>query len=105
MAIIRIAQAQINTTVGDFSANTSKIINYIDMARNQNADIVTFPELTVCGYPPEDLLLKPRFLEDNREAVEHIRPHIENMAVVIGYADSSETRSIMLQHSSKTKSL
>jgi len=92
MAINRIAQAQINTTVGDFSANTSKIINYIDMARNHNADIVTFPELTVCGYPPEDLLLKPRFLEDNREAVEHIRPHIENMAVVIGYADSSDNK-------------
>jgi NAD+ synthase (glutamine-hydrolysing) len=92
MAIIRIAQAQINTTVGDFSANTSKIINYIDMARNHNADIVTFPELTVCGYPPEDLLLKPHFLEDNRKAVEHIRPHMENMAAVIGYADSSNNK-------------
>ena len=61
MATLRIAQAQINTTVGHFSGNTEKIIRAIASAREQNADIVTFPELSICGYPPEDLLLKRRF--------------------------------------------
>ncbi len=90
MAALRIAQAQINTTVGDFSANIEKIIEFIENARNQGADIVTFPELAVCGYPPEDLLLKPRFLQDNLKAIEQIKQYTGDIAAVVGYADSSE---------------
>lgn len=90
MAFIRIAQAQINTTVGDFSGNLRKIINFIDMARNQGSDIVTFPELTVCGYPPEDLLLKRDFLDDNLRAIEHLKQHAKDIVVVAGYVDSCE---------------
>ena len=52
MPIVRIAQAQINTTVGAFSANSAKIISVIENASNQGVDIITFPELSVCGYPP-----------------------------------------------------
>jgi len=87
MALIRIAQAQINTTVGDFSGNLAKIIDVMEKARNQDADIVTFPELSVCGYPPEDLLLKRDFLEDNLRAIEHLKQHVKDIVVVAGYAD------------------
>ena len=87
MAFIRIAQAQINTTVGDFSGNLAKIIDVMEKARNQDADIVTFPELSVCGYPPEDLLLKRDFLEDNLRAIEHLKQHVKDIVVVAGYAD------------------
>ena len=87
MASLRIAQAQINTTVGNFSNNSEKIIQAISSAREQNADIVTFPELSVCGYPPEDLLLKRSFLRDNREILNRIKEHTEDMAAIVGYAD------------------
>ena len=50
---IRIALAQINTTVGDLDNNTSKIINYVNLARSSGADLIAFPELTITGYPPE----------------------------------------------------
>src|SRR4030067_3381771 len=65
MRNIRIAMAQINPTVGDLSGNTKKILKFIDMAKDAGADIVIFPELAVTGYPPEDLLLKPPFVEAN----------------------------------------
>ncbi|MFH1241699.1 MAG: NAD+ synthase [Pseudomonadota bacterium] len=86
MTIIRVAQAQINPTVGDFAANSMKIIDSIVKARAQQADIATFPELCVCGYPPEDLLLKQRFLKDNLNAVDKIREHTKEITVVVGYA-------------------
>jgi len=90
MAIIRIAQAQINTTVGDFSGNLRKILDFIEMARIRESDIVTFPELTVCGYPPEDLLLKRDFLEDNLRAVENLKQHVKDIVVIAGYVDSCD---------------
>jgi NAD+ synthase (glutamine-hydrolysing) len=102
MSFIRIAQAQINTTVGDFSGNLKKIIGFIDMARSQGSDIITFPELTVCGYPPEDLLLKRDFLDDNLRAIEHLKQHVKNIVVVAGYADFCEgdvyNAAAILQH-------
>jgi NAD+ synthase (glutamine-hydrolysing) len=60
--------AQINTTVGDFPGNTQKILEAITEARSLGVDLVTFPELAVCGYPPEGLLLKPKFIEDNSQS-------------------------------------
>jgi len=65
MRTLRIALAQINPTVGDFKGNVSKIINYIKRAEKSGAHIVLFPELSITGYPPEDLLLKPKFIKDN----------------------------------------
>jgi NAD+ synthase (glutamine-hydrolysing) len=87
MPVIRIAQAQINTTVGDFATNSAKIIDAIRHARNQGADIVTFPELSICGYPPEDLLLKRGFLQDNLDALERIRETTHEITAVVGHAD------------------
>lgn len=90
MPMIRVAQAQINTVVGDFTSNSQKIINLIGKAHDQGADIITFPELCICGYPPEDLLLKPRFIQDNLNALESITPHAKGITVVIGYPESFE---------------
>jgi len=86
MPMIRVAQAQINPTVGAFSANLEKIMEFIERARAEGADIVTFPELCLCGYPPEDLLLKRSFWQDNLSAVQKIREYAKDIAVVIGYA-------------------
>ena len=61
---LRIGIAQVNTTVGDFSGNRQKILKAIDEARSSGVDLLTFPELTVCGYPPEDLLFKPQFIAE-----------------------------------------
>jgi len=90
MPLIKIAQAQINTTVGDFSGNLEKIIRLIQRARSQGVDLVTFPELAVCGYPPEDLLLKRGFLLDNRRTLLQVGPCTEGITVVIGHADYQE---------------
>ncbi len=88
MRNFRIALAQINPTVGDLDGNAQKAIYYIEQARELDADIVAFPELAIPGYPPEDLLLKPQFLEENRLHAERVASHSEGIAVVIGFADS-----------------
>ncbi len=92
MDIIRIAQAQVNVTVGDFSSNTRKIIDFIEDARNQDVDIITFPELAVCGYPPEDLLFRPCFIEDNLKAIETIKRHTRDITAIVGYVTSDNDK-------------
>ena len=66
---LRLAMAQINVVVGDVEGNARKIVEWIDRARDVDADIVTFPELALTGYPPEDLLLKPQFIDANLAAL------------------------------------
>ena len=87
MRKFRIALAQINVTVGDLSGNTSKIIDVVQRARESGANLVAFPELTVPGYPPEDLLLKPQFLVENRQRMEQIAEASHGISVVVGFAD------------------
>jgi NAD+ synthase (glutamine-hydrolysing) len=87
MNTLRVALAQINPAVGDFNGNVEKIVNAISQAKESCADVVTFPELAVCGYPPEDLLLRHKFLQDNRNALEKITKQTEGIAVIIGFAD------------------
>lgn len=81
---IRAAAAQINPTVGDLEGNRNKILAYIDKARSQNVQILAFPELALCGYPPKDLLLKPQFLQDVAASLEAIIPETMGMIVVVG---------------------
>ncbi|MGO9120436.1 MAG: NAD+ synthase [Desulfomonilaceae bacterium] len=88
MALIRIAQAQMNSTVGDFRGNLEKISEWIVRARATGADIVMFPELALCGYPPEDLLFRRKFLRDNRRALEMLAPRCRGLIVLVGFADS-----------------
>lgn len=66
---MRIALCQINPTVGDLQGNCNKIASWAKRAANQGATIAVFPELALCGYPPRDLLERPRFIQDNREAI------------------------------------
>jgi NAD+ synthase (glutamine-hydrolysing) len=80
--------AQINSTVGDLSGNTEKIIRFIDEARLLGVDLLTFPELAITGYPPEDLLLKPQFVKQNKESLDTIMEHSSDMVIVVGFVDS-----------------
>ncbi len=88
MHTIRIGMAQINPTVGDLTGNTKKIVQVINDARSLGVDLLTFPELAITGYPPEDLLLKPHFIQQNRESLEEIIRHSSEIAVVVGFVDS-----------------
>jgi NAD+ synthase (glutamine-hydrolysing) len=87
MTGLRIALAQINTTVGDLDGNTRRILAYLDRAREAGAELVLFPELAIPGYPPEDLLLKPSFVAANREALDTIAPATRGLTAVVGFAD------------------
>lgn len=90
MRTLRIALAQINTTVGDFDGNVSKILDYIKKAKNASADIVAFPELSVTGYPPEDLLLKTQFIDDNLDALHKIARETDGITVITGFVDRKD---------------
>jgi NAD+ synthase (glutamine-hydrolysing) len=85
---IRVSIAQINSTVGDLSGNTRKILESIDQAKSLGVDLLTFPELAITGYPPEDLLFKPQFIRQNKECLDKIIEHSSDIAVVLGFVDS-----------------
>ncbi len=89
MQRLRVAMAQINTVVGDLSGNTGKIVDAIASARSQGTDIVAFPELAVCGYPPEDLLLKPQFIDDNRQSLDEIAGATAGITAIVGFVDAA----------------
>ena len=88
MRTFRLALAQINPTVGDLEANTTKIIGLVEEARSLGADLVAFPELAIPGYPPEDLLFKPSFLQANMEAMRRVVASSVDIAVVVGFAEA-----------------
>jgi NAD+ synthase (glutamine-hydrolysing) len=87
---LRIALAQINSTVGDLPSNSRKICDYITEAKRHQADLVAFPELALTGYPPEDLLLKPQFVQDNLSALKKIIKHTRGITAVVGFVDSQD---------------
>src|SRR6266700_2745655 len=84
---MRIALAQINPTVGDIVANTAKHLDFIARAQQQGATLVVFPELSLLGYPPKDLLLKSQFIADSLRALDEIARQVKRIDVIIGYAD------------------
>src|SRR3989337_812381 len=87
MQKVRVGLAQINSTVGDLEKNTDKILEYIEKAKELEVDVVTFPELALTGYPPEDLLLKPHFIEDNHRFLERITKSAKGIVIVVGFVD------------------
>jgi len=87
--ILRLALAQIDLTVGDLEGNAGKIIDNITIARERGADIVVFPELAITGYPPEDLLLKRNFVEDNLAALDRIRVETKGITAIVGFVDAN----------------
>ena len=95
---MKIALGQINPTVGDFSGNAAKIIDFAQRARSVGAGLILFPELSVCGYPPRDLVERPTFVARNRESAERIAAATTGIAVICGLvtpADSDTGKSAM----------
>jgi len=95
---VKLALGQINPTVGDFSGNAAKIIEFSRHAQGAGAGLILFPELSVCGYPPRDLVERPSFLARNRESVERIAAQTQGIAVICGLvtpADSETGKSAM----------
>ena len=90
MRRLRLGMAQINTTIGDFPGNKQKILKAIDDARTLGVDLLTFPELAICGYPPEDLLFKPQFISENLKALDEVVRSATGITVVIGFVDPKE---------------
>ncbi len=90
MHAFRVALAQINTTVGDLDSNTAKTIDYIGKAKSAGANLVAFPELTITGYPPEDLVFKRQFITENLAALDHGVKATRGITAVIGFVDADE---------------
>jgi len=84
---MKIAIAQINTTVGDINGNFEKIISNLTKAKNEKTDLVVFPELTLTGYPPRDLLIKKSFVKKNIEVLHQLVKLTENIAIIVGFVD------------------
>jgi NAD+ synthase (glutamine-hydrolysing) len=84
---LRVAVAQVNCTVGDLDGNAAKIKEYAGMADKAGADIVCFPELALTGYPPEDLLIKPKFIQDNLSKLKELVSYIGDIIAVVGFVD------------------
>ncbi len=87
MRALRLALAQLNPTVGDLDANTRKVAEAIERARGQGVDVLAFPEMVITGYPPEDLLLKPSFIDRSIERTHEIARLSRGMTVIVGTID------------------
>ena len=81
---VKIALGQINPTVGDFAGNSAKIITFALRAQNDGAGLILFPELSICGYPPRDLVERSLFVARNHEAAEHIAAETRGISVICG---------------------
>ena len=95
---VKIALGQINPKVGDFSGNAAKIADFSQRAQGAGAGLILFPELSVCGYPPRDLVERPSFVTRNRDSVERIAVETKGIAVICGLvtpAHSDTGKSVM----------
>ena len=90
MQPLRIGMAQLNMIVGDFAGNTRKILEAITESRSLGVDLLTFPELAICGYPPEDLLFKPQFITENIRSLEKIVSTSAGLTLVVGFIDAKD---------------
>jgi NAD+ synthase (glutamine-hydrolysing) len=88
--IVRIALAQVNSIVGDLPGNARKVMDFIGHAREMGADIVAFPELVLTGYPPEDLLLRPDFIDQNQAALDEVARATRGITAIVGFAQRAE---------------
>jgi len=88
---VKIALGQINPTVGDFSGNAAKIIEFSRRAQAGGAGLILFPELSVCGYPPRDLVERPSFVAHNRESAERIAEQTRGISVICGLVTAAES--------------
>jgi NAD+ synthase (glutamine-hydrolysing) len=89
--VVRIALGQLNTTVGDLDGNVARMADWTARATRDGADVVLFPELAITGYPPEDLVLRPEFVEDNLAALQRLAKETAGGCdVIVGFVDRSE---------------
>ena len=88
--LLRVALAQVNPTVGDIRGNARLVADNISRARDEGAGLVVFPELTLSGYPPEDLLLKTSFLDAAAGALEELAAQTHGIAAVVGFPERAE---------------
>jgi predicted amidohydrolase len=87
MKTLRVGLAQINCTVGDFEGNVGKIADTLERARGLGVQVIAFPELAIPGYPPEDLLFKPAFIEANLRALDAVARASRGLTAVVGFVD------------------
>ncbi|MCX5632648.1 MAG: NAD+ synthase [Phycisphaerae bacterium] len=87
---LRTGLAQINTTVGDFAGNIDKIRQMYARAKQEKVELLVFPELSICGYPPEDLLLKKHFLAENKKAVQQLAKDCPDITIMAGFAEAAD---------------
>src|SRR3989338_2658540 len=87
---MKIALAQINPTIGAFDKNMTKILSFADQGREAGAALTVFPELSLVGYPPLDLLEKDHFVEDNLRALKKLASQIKNTSIVVGYIEKNK---------------
>lgn len=87
--MMKIALAQINTTVGDFAGNVERIIRYARLAKERGAGLVVFPELALCGYPPRDLVEKPEFVRRSETELARLAGLLPDIPALVGYVRRS----------------
>jgi NAD+ synthase (glutamine-hydrolysing) len=90
MRRVRVGLAQVNPTVGAIEANARLVVDWMGRARAAGCDLVAFPELTLTGYPPEDLLFKPAFIEANLRALADVTRQSKGLTAVLGYVDKRD---------------
>jgi NAD+ synthase (glutamine-hydrolysing) len=90
MRRLRVGLAQINCTVGDLPGNARKMAELLEEARALGVQLLAFPEMTIPGYPPEDLLLNPSFIRDNLKVLDRFCPLTKGMTVIVGYIDRKD---------------
>ena len=84
---MKVALAQIDPIVGDLEGNYCKICAFIKRAKGKDADMVIFPELALCGYPPEDLLHKPHFIKENQKYLNKLKKTARGLTILVGFVD------------------
>ncbi|MCP4270193.1 MAG: NAD+ synthase [Candidatus Brocadiaceae bacterium] len=89
---MRICLAQINPTIGAFKQNTVKIRKFMSAAKKKRADLVVFPELSIVGYPPKDLLGLSGFVDSNLEALEEVKNSVTGISAIVGFVDRNLAR-------------
>ena len=89
---LRVAAAQINTAVGDIDGNARLIEEWIGRAQDQGVELIAFPELTITGYPPEDLVLYANFIAANQAALKRIASTVGDIVALVGFVDSEDDK-------------
>lgn len=87
---MRVGLAQINATVGDFAGNRAKVLEYLERARAEDLDLLVFPELTLCGYPPEDLVFRRDFRQACSESLTQIIPKVRDLVAIVGFVEEDQ---------------